>query len=326
MAWDSVPFFVGGGAIHSPEIVRVANYAFASGNEGIVDPDDCKVVPLNVPGGSIRVLPGAVVIINRATGSAQQAYVGRLPVEDVVAIAATGSGSGRTDLVVARVEDPFVPGSPYQEPTDATVGPYIFTRVISNVPASAVTSYTAAAAYLRSLGQTAIPLAGISLPASTGTVTVDLIKPLRKVAQPRKDRVQVVGASPAAPEILMASSFARWITPAVWSIDIPAWATNAIIRLDVLNAIHQTGNVYGTLGLFMDGALLASGPYAEDWVGATKRATPAMAGDVAIPASARGTTKTFDLRGLRAITSGSLTTDAQTRVLLDIEFVERAAA
>ncbi|WP_348240077.1 hypothetical protein, partial [Salmonella enterica] len=87
-----------------PEVARLLAYAATAGAKGIVTPGDIKVVPLDVPGSSVRVHAGACLIPSEAAGGAQQTYVGRNPSADTVSISATGSGSGRSDLIVARVE------------------------------------------------------------------------------------------------------------------------------------------------------------------------------------------------------------------------------
>lgn len=95
----------------------------------------------------------------------------------MVAIAATGSAGGRSDLIVAQVEDPNMAGEPWQTPTNPAVGPYIFTRVIPNVPAG-----TTSLRPLGYSGRSAIVLARVDLPASTGTVTASMITDLRELA------------------------------------------------------------------------------------------------------------------------------------------------
>jgi hypothetical protein len=324
LTFDPVPWFVGGGAEHSPEVARLLAYAATSGAEGVVNSGDLKVVALSTPGAGVNVLTGSCLIINRASGGSQQTYVGRMVSQDTVNIAATGSGSARRDLIIARIEDPFVAGSPFPDPADVKVGPYIRTHVLSNVPLSAIADHDAAAAYLRTVGETAIPLAGINLPINTTAITTGMIVNLRKVAQPRSETVSKVSGQPPVGQANTATAFARWITPASWTVPVPTWATHAIIRVDVINAIHYEADVFGTLGLFMGSTLVASGPYAEDWNGASTRSNQVAANDVALSSSVRGTNQTFALHGLRSSPSGYLTTDAQTRVLLDISFVERA--
>lgn len=193
MTWDSVPWFIGGGAQHSPEVARLLAYAATNGAEGVVSPGDLKVAPLDVPGASVRVLAGACLVPNRAAGGIAQTYVGRNPSQDVVAIGATGSGAGRSDLVVARVEDPFMAGEPWDDPADPITGPYIFTRVISNVPAGTTRLQDVPG----HAGESGIALARIDVPANTGAITTGMIKDLRKLAQARSSTAYDVQNPPA---------------------------------------------------------------------------------------------------------------------------------
>ncbi|MDT8915765.1 hypothetical protein [Amycolatopsis sp. PS_44_ISF1] len=234
--WDSVPWFVGGGAHHSPEIARLLAYAATSAAEGVVTPGDLKVVPLDVPGSSVRVLSGACFALNRAAGGSQQTYISRNPSQDVVSISATGSGSGRSDLVVARIEDPNMPGEPWANPGDPTVGPYVFTRIIPNVAPTTTTMPS---------GQSGIPLARIDIPANTGTVTTGMIKDLRKLARPRSwadyDVQAGINATGGGAEYIRVTD-ADWRT---WPLNtlavaVPSWATHAQVSVH-LSGIGATG-------------------------------------------------------------------------------------
>src|SRR4051812_43725829 len=139
MPWDSVPWAVGGGAQHSSEVARLVTYIATGGQQGILNSTDLAVLPLLVPGAGVRVEPGAAVIVNKALNALNDSYVARLPSEDVVTTNANGGAALRSDLVVARVENPFISGEPWALPSDVTVGPYIFTRVIQGVPANTIT-------------------------------------------------------------------------------------------------------------------------------------------------------------------------------------------
>lgn len=183
MSWISTPWLVGGGAVHSQEIARNLAYVTSGGGEGVVDAGDLKVSANTPNAGDVLVGPGSAIIRNRYVTDAQQSYTARNQSTDTVAIPST-SGSARIDLICARIEDPFVAGAPWTTPGDPTTATYIFTRVVSNVPASAIVSPWAAAAYLRAQGWSAIPLASVSLPASTATVTGAMIKDLRMLANP----------------------------------------------------------------------------------------------------------------------------------------------
>lgn len=327
MAWDSVPWFVGGGAQHSPEVARAFAFAATSGASGVATATDLSVAPLATPGASVRVLPGVALILNASTGGEEQTYTARLPQEDTVAIAATDSSGSRNDLVIARVEDPFMAGEPWQQPADVTVGPYVYTRVLSNVPASAIASPQAAADYVEAQGFSAIPLAGISLPASTATVTSGDIVDLRTVADPRSKRDIENIPSTGTPAVgavnaLTSSTYGTWPAAATVSVYIPKWATKAHIRADVVQYVVKGGNTTGTLRANLGGLVTQVTSFDENYSGNAFRNALTIAGTVDIPANLRGTTQTFKVEGRRSQNTGYIDADAYTTSLLDVTFAE----
>lgn len=224
--WDPVPWMVGGGAQHSANVGRNVAYAAFGGNEGVVNAADCEVRERTVPDGSVRVLPGTLAIKSRATGARDEMYVGRLPSTDTVAIAPTDFTGPRSDLIVARVEDPNEPGVVYPVPATPASGPYIYTRVISGVPAGTTTAAQAGGA------RTEIALARIDIPPSTGTITQAMIADLRVLSQPRKDRNLVVVAPTAESLLPKDSAYHAWPAAALTTLAVPSWATH--LRASVL--------------------------------------------------------------------------------------------
>lgn len=93
--------------LHAASAARVQTYAAFNGREGVVGATDLRVLELGTPGTSIRVMPGTAGILNRALGGTGEEYAVKLPSETNVAVTATGGGGGRSDLVIARVENPF---------------------------------------------------------------------------------------------------------------------------------------------------------------------------------------------------------------------------
>lgn len=314
MSWDSVPWFVGGGAEHSPEVARLLAYAATSGAEGLVEPGDLKVQPLAVPGGSVRVAPGAALIRNRATGGDQQTYVARMATEDVVAIAATGSGAGRSDLIVARIEDPWLAGEPWQDPVDPKVGPYVFTRVISNVPAG-----TTSVAELN-LGFSAIALARVDIPASTATITAGMITDLRALARPRTTR-EVFMSGPGTSIVANAGTWTDWnvYNP---QVRIPEWATHVDLLTTVSGVLiwetYTDGDVRNMVGSLTGSA---RGVDFDNPQGPTRETIVLLAG-VAVPPELRGTVQTIKMQA--QLGRGRLDATTGTHVLHDVQFSERA--
>lgn len=246
MPLDSVPWFVGGGAQHSPEVARTLAYAATGGKQGIVSPSDLKVTATAVPGGTVQVSVGAAVIPSRNSTGANQSYIARMNTADTAAIAATSSSGGRSDLVVIQIEDPFVSGEPWQDPSDPTVGPYVFTRVISNVPAG-TTDLNDVSGYG---GRTAITLARIDIPASTGTITNAMITDLRDLANPRSER-QIVSRTPSDYYVTFATGVWKpFPNDVISGLVVPKWATHAVVRAETTMR-YISGNAYGKFQGFM---------------------------------------------------------------------------
>lgn len=230
-------WFIGGGAEHTPEAARRALYASTSGAEGIGSPTDLQVRPLAVPGQGVRVSVGSALIQSRYVGGETQTYMGTVTSQETVSITPTGSGGGRTDLIVMQVEDPFTAGSTYSPPSTNNIpnSPYVYIRVISGVPAG-TRRLQDVAAYAN---RTAITLARVTLPASTGTVTAGMITDLREVAMPKRE--EFVFARPR----LASDSADRYLSktfqsggeyfpggsgdPNEFQIVIPTWATRMVI-------------------------------------------------------------------------------------------------
>lgn len=333
MTWEH--WFIGGGAQHSPEVARLVSYAATSGSEGIVGATDLTVRPLPVPAGQVRVSPGASVIPNRSTGGAYQSYLGRLPTEDRVSIAPTGSAGGRVDMVIARVEDPFAAGTPWQDPDDPTVGPYIFTRVLDNVGAAAIASPDAARKYLRSKGYSAIPLAGITMPANTGTVTASMVKSLREMANPRRRRdVSTVNLVGTERDVLDSTTYEYWPDQAAnakWgAVEIPEWATELRVVAMWCQALMPAGSFVGgiavQLGTSGDANMRRTQGLSVNTDGDTEAARNTLAiGDrIVIPAAFRGTNQPIRPIGLRSSSNPAVAPvmDSGSAFVMDIEFLE----
>ena len=177
----SVPWAIASnGAKHSGEVARTLAFAATQGSEGVISVGDMAVQQLAVAGASVQIIPGACAMLNRSPGGDHQTYVDRELATLQLAIASTSSGGGRSDLIVRRVEDPDFPS--WAVPVDPLLGPYSRYAVISGVPNTTTT------AKQLNLGYPAIALARIDIPLSTATITTAMIKDMRKVCNPRRQR------------------------------------------------------------------------------------------------------------------------------------------
>lgn len=346
MAWnDGVPWAIGGGSEIDAEIGRLIAWKALNGQEGIFTAGDLHVDPLAVPGASIRVAPGACGILNRALGARSEAYVARLPSEDVIAIEPTGGGSGRSDLIIARVENPYISGEPWGTPGDVAKGPYIFTRVVSNV-APTVTSV-----HSLNLGYSAITLARVDIPPSTGTVIGSMIKDLRTLVNQGTGGTQPPAGggdgTDGDPVVVCPggsgddgdnddgdklpvtqTTLVAWPFTAAIPVDIPIWANFADIDITIQNVQVRSGSLFGFLRLILGGFHLGEQSFAANWPGATCRQDiPLHYTNEPIPASIRGTTQQWHLeaRMLADIGgSGKLISTKSTKIKYAVTFKQRA--
>ncbi|MBT2502973.1 hypothetical protein [Curtobacterium sp. ISL-83] len=328
MALDGVPWFIGGDAEHGPDVARQLAYLATGGKEGVGGPGDLKVTALDVPGGGVKIAAGGASILNRV--ASQQSYTARNPVTDTsVQIAQTGSGSGRTDLVILRVDNPYV-DSNAQAPADAAKGPYNRFDVIAGVPAG-TKSVQDIPQYA---GLSAINLARITLPASTGTVTAANITDLRSLAKPQSDRQIVTGTIDGTRVTLSSGAWSTWPINPITGIQIPSWATHAVIRMDT-TIRFVSGSAYANFQGFLGPAGKYDGTtqYADSLIDATTAAAgeyrqPFIVpsnGLWPIPASLRGTTAqlTFRARAANAGGNGVIGSSSEDYYFADITFTER---
>lgn len=333
MAMERVPYLVGGGFEHSAEVMRAMLAAATSGAEGIVNAGDMKVAPLSVPGTSVTVGPGNALIRNSYGGGTAQTYAVRAASQTQLPIQATGSAGSRTDLIVARIDDPTYQGGAF-DPTTFEAARF---EVIRGVPAGTTTAAELGLSY------PAIALARVTLPVSTGTITASMITDLRKIALPQKERHLFVHALVQGDgrHILNSDGQSRWWPLlAMWRVDVPEWAQR--MRMvgqwgGVMLPKGSSGNAWGRIWVRL-------GEWADQSEGASSQETSWdleggrdtnvreawMAGaDRTVPANLRG--RTGMQVGLMARTIGGDAADAQMPYLdslsvasLDIEFYETA--
>ncbi|MFD7505375.1 hypothetical protein [Streptomyces sp. NPDC059850] len=321
-----MPWFTEGGAEHSSEVARLLAYAAFAGAEGIIGNSDLQVRALSTPGAAVQITTGACAILNKATGGKYQAYAARLPSADQVSIASTGA-SARSDLIVARIENPYSYGETWPQPADPAVGPYVFTRVISGVPKT-----TTRVKQVRA-SDSAITLARIDIPANTNSITQAMIKDLREMANPRRRRVvRALRGVWDTPDEVGNTVYPNWEefpNGARWDVEVPEWATSATIiatwsGLDQRNAKDSYGHLRAVLGSLATQMT----NYNCDWVGSAQRHTLIGGGTISIPSSMRGNVYDVVLEGCRAqdasLGTGVLEADGGATIFMDIEFVEDA--
>lgn len=313
------------GAETGPDVARVLAYAATSGAEGVVGAGDLKISAQPVPNGTVRMAAGAGVALNSSTGGTQQSYVLRNGVgEPNIAIAPTGAGGARSDLVISRVEDPQY--SPWQKPDDVLGGPYVFTRVISGVnPALTFDQQRALLPY------PCIILGRIDIPVSTGTITDAMITDGRRMANPRTESVVRMGL-PAPGNSLLATSGIMWpdYRPNIY---VPRWANYVSIVASFVSMGHRGGNARGVLTATLGGfgiyqVRAAVTPFDLDALSYAGERVVLMAGGSApVQAPLRGSMQPLGTDGYRSdvpSNGGYLITVSGTQIIYQVQFSEEA--
>lgn len=330
--FDPVAWSIDGGK-HRGELLRVLAFAATAGSEGIVEATDCKVHQLATPGPQIEMDAGALLIRNRSANVRNQTYVanGRTPTR--LDVTQTG-GSSRQDLVVVRIEDPQY-GSGFTKPPAGQEADWQYVKpfIIQGVPAG-----TASAAALN-LGYPAVALARLEIPAGTSVITNAMVKDLRKVAQPRRQRfVSSWRPADGVEEKLQHVSQSLGLYPSMQKlVPCPEWATQVKMIVNVGNLVHGgervTGGMRAEYGWNLPGnpyvytehsGIHYAVPPSDAW--SLVRQTVVIAGEAAIPASFRGKSHYVrigsNLNG--RLGDGHLNADEWTTITVDMEFVEVA--
>lgn len=321
MALDPVPYVIGGEAEHGPNVFRLMAFLAANGNGGVIGPTDLKVSQLDVPGAGVKVSAGGASVLNAL--SSQEAYAVRNPNADpTIKIAATGSASARSDMVIVCVDNPYVDGNA-QAPADPAHGPYNRFRVLEGVPAMARDISDIPGME----GVSGEPLARIDLPKSTGTVTSSMITDLRKLANPYSEGFMLQGAQATGGVGLTGPGYTFWPDNA-YTIDVPKRATHLIARLEFQGG-QTAAQVGGKIRLVLGSGsnLYPFGEYEYNYPNPSQqsRTEVVAAGELKLPAAVKGTTQMLRIQGLRSSGSGNLFTVDRTYYNAQIQFVERPA-
>jgi hypothetical protein len=236
MTFQLAPWAIDGATVDA-SLARLQLQSATESKSGIVGGGDLKVLALATPGPQVTVSSGAFVA-NGVEASFQGSYYAYNVGNAVVDIAATDASGGRTDLVYARIEDPTISGSPWSH--DPATDPLVYIVVKSGV-ASNTTAIPS--------GETGVPLARITLPASTSAVTQAMITDLRALANPRSER-QLLIVDPSVTDELKNSDGAKtWPSQAVWNVAIPSWATTCKVvgMWGQISSVYVTGAPDGPL-------------------------------------------------------------------------------
>ncbi|MFE7395187.1 hypothetical protein [Streptomyces sp. NPDC057557] len=296
------------GATHSARVFRMMIRNLAWSNQGVIEGNDLKVRQMTTPGAGVRVGDGAGTVLG-ATSRTQGAYTQTNIGDTAVPIAPTGA-SARNDLIVLRVMDPEYEGTLNPETQD--IG---FFDVISGV--SSTTTQPPA-------GMTAIPLARVQIPANTATITDSMIKDVRRIANPRRERTLKTAFPSALSELKYSDNkWHTWPTAGQWPVAIPSWATSATVIVSVAGLRMTKANVFAKMQTSIGGDLGQETVIDDNQGNVTRRQTVVVADTINISAAQRGTTQTLKLSTyMYKVETGDLSVDGGTSIVADIEFVE----
>ncbi|MDX2658356.1 hypothetical protein PV402_39920 [Streptomyces scabiei] len=316
MTLSPIPIATTGGE-HTAQQFRMMIKDLARDQQGVTTGLDLKVTALATPGAGVQVSDGSAVIAGKVS-TVQGHYSAYNIGSDTVAISATG-GTGRSDMLVLRVEDPD-----YEGTRDPETDPIVFFEVVSNVSSSATTAPS---------GYSAIPLARIDIPASTATITNAMIVDLRKVANPRRERLlETYYASDPLVEISGTSE--TWKTHpnlTMKTLAIPAWAKSAKVVFTAAGIRLVDGNVFGGFRFMLGTEEAAQWVNIDDNQGSPARRIHALTMAETIDlttttgAAMRGTNQAFKARmRTRTTNAGKIGVDGATSFIIDVEFQEGA--
>jgi hypothetical protein len=284
-----VPWTVDNGILSSATLRSVPRAAAPDG--GILHPTDLLVTALDAPGPAVQVAAGACVIPNPI--HLGEGYSAILASGEQADIAPTDASGPRSDLIVARFEDPNVDGQ-WAIPTDPTAGPYVFTRVISGVPAG-----TTSVQDVRP-GDTAITLARVDLPASTSSVLASMVTDLRQLTQTKTKRTvfQLSGLRDTTNDNqgAITDTWQEFPLGAAFNAMVPAWANHCVIEATWANLRKgDSTDSRGQLRTSLAGVSVTPIPYELNLPGS---ATLVLAGELSVPPAQRGTVQPIALEGI----------------------------
>ncbi|WP_236244218.1 hypothetical protein [Streptomyces sp. CC210A] len=295
------------GGTHEARAFRMMVRDLARGSQGVTEGDDLKVRQLSTPAAGVRVVDGSAVIRGAAWG--QGSYT-QYNVGDAVVPVAPTAASPRSDLVCLRVEDPEYEGT--RNPETDEIG---YFHVVSNVSASTTTVPA---------GMTAIPLARLDIPANTTVITDSMIKDVRRIANPRRER-RLYTSFPASLSTLGYSDnkWHTWPSAARWNVYVPPWATNAKVVITIAGLRQSASNIFAKMQTVL-GTDVGQDTVIDDNQGrGVRRTTAIMADNIGVPTSIRGTTQPLYLKTyMYKSETGDLSVDGGTSLIADIEFNE----
>lgn len=350
MTFSPVPWAVGGGAVIPEDVARMIPYFMFNKTEGVLGATDLEVKALATPGGSVRISPGGYVVLGRGSGQFYEAYMGKNPEDHIVSVAPNNTASSRSDLLILRVVDPYIAGSPWNIPTDRANGPYVEPHIIQGVPSTIRT--------FRSLGNnwSGIDLARIDIPANTATIQQAHIVSLRGRVSAPPQQIPPPSMPPPVPDIDITiinpenefsylingptseqtfpstsqNVWRNWPAVSEVTVPIPPWATTMDVQFSLLNTMVDD-DVWGETRVEIGNGEAYSGSTVFDFNKSTgwERIQVFAGGRVAIPSGLRGKNKRFRVNarslGVGGAHPGTMKVDRGSLIRLEVVFKEQVS-
>lgn len=304
------------------EYARLAQRAATRNGNGVVELGDLRVKPTEVASDSVIITDGAGVARGREQlwqGSYGFVNIGDEPVP----VPANTAASVAYRLLCARIEDPTFDGSPW---TGSPAEQVAFPRVITTgINASTVDVPD---------GVTGVPLALITMPANTATITDSMITDLRHMVDPREQAqtFSLQGVWENADAVGNTSTWEQFPNGANWLIDVPEWAAQAVINVTMygLQYMKSGGSQSGDTDAqswFRAGLGTTYTGQSGTWVRGQaeySRITVGLAGTIEVGQAMRGTPQYLTVYG-RGVQGhkGSLEADGYASLVATISFRER---
>lgn len=329
---DPTPWIVSTpGAQHSSEVARALAFSATQGATGVIGASSFRVTAQSTPNNTVAILPGVASAVSRYPGHVGQSYVLRNATTTNAAIAPTTSAGGRTDAVIARVDDV---GLVSQAPADPTNYSYTKIEVIQGVPASL--KYPSEL----NLNYPFVLLAKITIPASTATITDAMITNLREVVNGRETSViRTIGIpSGQVSPITVNTAWpvgSNFPTAALYpassrTVRVPEWATAMEIRAEWIGSAARAGagggSVWVTWGLNESDTSRKTRPGVWQTEDTNGRQNLVSVDSVAVEPDIRGKDIIFVPRGRRDSTTATpkMQMDEASSFVLTVRFFEKA--
>lgn len=273
----------------SSERPRELAWIATGGQTGVVGPESCEVIAQKVNDNTVRIMPGGFVaqatpdrIGSGYTTAPWQSYMRALYAQVNVPITATDSSGGRSDFVGIEIVDPVYEGT--ADTVDWETHEFWRPRVIENVSSDGVMVDG-----FKDMVRPFIPLARVDVPASTATISGDMITDLRYLAVERQKNDSITQRPPGSVSISEGDSQNLGV---LTSVTVPTWATHVTIDGEINGArLSGSGTAQGNARVVVRHRSETNGetlPITWRSEAIRERFDMPVAGRVAIPKGDRG--------------------------------------